>query len=490
MISKEDKAKIEDFREVFRMIVNLKNNKDINKVVDDLFKNVEYNYEEYKDEVPYVSVNQEKYKYHILQPNDGKYSLLDFLLNRAISNVGSIWITNDNSYSSEKIVSINNNRYEKEKTNYSEDFIEMQYRKSRLHETGHALHALDEREDNTIHNRKDKDFKKEIQLYNELLGYKYSNLLQISDIKGISQNVYGWHNKHSFVDYTLDEASTEYFATKYSGLYENDKNDGVTYICRTEDKTEGVSIPNRFNGYSHGSCLIYHLENLISKKSIFQSLFFANDEASEEFFMRYSEQIEKVLERYKEEQQSKLPKFSQFKTYGKFRSIFSYACTPQPAGARQEMQEKFTLCYEIMSAIFAYSYLQEYNMGRISKEKMLKILPMAYRLSPVVVDKEKNVWVDTPIRKGYKDFYKMIKEPKKDNKDTSKVTPDSISNRTVKTVHNNPGELSKKVQNVSKSFYDSLKQNGYTQDDDIKTRSGLRYAQIDAYNRKKHGNNR
>lgn len=330
MISKEDKAKIEDFREVFRMTINPTNNEDINKVVDDLFKNVEYNYAEYKDEVPYISVEQEKYKYHIIQPVNGKYNLLDFLLNRAITNVDSIWITNDNSYGSNKMLSINHNRYENERANFSDAFIEMQYKKTRLHETGHALHALDEKEDNTIHSEKSVDFKKKIQLFNELLGHKYSNLLQISDIEGVSQEIYGWHNKHPFVDFTLDEASTEYFATKYSGLYEDNKNDGLSYICQTKDKTEGVMTPNRFNGYAHGSCLIYHLENLVSKESMFQSMFFVNDKAIEEFVIRYSEQIEKVLDGYRDDLQSKYPELNKFKTYGKFLSIFSKTCIPQP----------------------------------------------------------------------------------------------------------------------------------------------------------------
>lgn len=106
MISKEDKIKIEDFKNIFRMTVNFNNDELINKVVDDLFKNVECIYEEYKDEISYVPVEQETYKYHILQPVNGKYSLLDFLLNRAISNIDRIYITDENSYSTDKLINI------------------------------------------------------------------------------------------------------------------------------------------------------------------------------------------------------------------------------------------------------------------------------------------------------------------------------------------------------------------------------------------------
>ena len=462
MISKEDKIKIEDFKNIFRMTVNFNNDELINKVVDDLFKNVECIYEEYKDEISYVPVEQETYKYHILQPVNGKYSLLDFLLNRAISNIDRIYITDENSYSTDKLININKSRYEEERTNYSDTFIEMQYRKSRLHETGHALHALDANNDDTIHSKDDVDFKKKVKLFNELLGYKYSNLLQVSDIKNKSQKIYGWRGgKTPFLQFSLDEASTEYFATKYSGLYADNKNDGLSYICQTIDKIEGVMVPNRFNGYSTGSCLMYHLENLVSKKSIFQSMFFANGRAIEEFVIKYSKQIENVLERYKKELQVKFPELNQFKTYGKFLSIFLRACTPQSNGFCKEVQEKNALYYEIISKMFAYSYVQEYNSGRISKEKMLEILPMAYRLSPVVVDKTKNEWIDSAVRKGYKT---MFKELQNENINKSKITPNSISNAMVQTMQKNQGELSNKVNSVSKSFYDSLKRKDYLND--------------------------
>lgn len=93
MIPYNDKIKINDFREAYKKIMNPNNSKDINEIIDALFYNVERNYEEYCSTVPYVSANREQYNFHILKPVNGRYSLLDFLLNRAISNVDCIMKT-------------------------------------------------------------------------------------------------------------------------------------------------------------------------------------------------------------------------------------------------------------------------------------------------------------------------------------------------------------------------------------------------------------
>lgn len=484
MISKEDKAKIEDFKEVFRMTVNPTNDEDINKVVDDLFKNVEYNYEEYKDEVPYISVNQETYKYHILQPVNGKYSLLDFLLNRAISNVDVISINNDNHFVN-KGLSIDKNRYEGNRSSYSDDFIKKQYQKSRMHETGHAIHAWDVKQDDAIHSRV--DFKKKVQLFNELLGYKYPNLLPINEIKNKLQNSdANWRgSKRAFVDPHFDEASTEYFATKFSKLYVDIDNYKCNYVCQTDDKNEAVYVPNNFNGYSTGACLMFHLENLVSKRNIFQSNFFSNNNAINEFIIKYSSVLEKVLKFHNEDLHELFLNKKAHNLGEKFATVFSRACTETPNDPERskKTQENIALCYEIMNKIFQQSYLQELSAGRISKEQMLMILPMCYVLSPVEYNKEGKAWVDTPTRNEYKI---MIENLKRRNDAKIKVTPDNISNVTSQTVQANPGEMSKRVQSVSKSFAESLKQNTHSNDDgEPSTRSGYRYAQVDTYNRKK-----
>ncbi len=487
MISKEDKAKIGDFREVFRMTINPTNDEDINKVVDDLFKNVEYNYEEYKDEVPYVSVEQETYKYHILQPVEGKYSLLDFLLNRAISNVDVISINNDNHFL-DKGLSIDKNRYEAYRSSYTDDFIKKQYQKSRMHETGHVLHAWDVKQDNIIHGNEDVDFQKRVQLFNELLGYKYSNILQMKTIKKIPQKIYGWRgNKVPFFQWKLDEASTEYFATKYSGLYEDEKDYGISYRCSTNERIVGFKTPNVFNAYAPGSCLMYHLENLVSKEAMFQSMFFSNERAIDEYVTRYSEYINKVFEGFKIELQDIEPKWNALSFENKFLLVLEKAATPTntEGGGKfgEKAQEKFATYYEVINKIFAYTYMQEYIKGNISREKLIGILPRAYSIAPVTFDKTKNEWIESGVRKTYK---AMFEELQRETEVKSKVTPSNISNVTSQTVQANPGEMAKRVQSVSKSFAESLKQNTHSNDDgEPSTRSGYRYAQVDTYNRKK-----
>ena len=104
MIPYNDKIKINDFREAYRKIMNPNNSKDINEIIDALFYNVERNYEEYCSTVPYVSANREQYNFHILKPVNGRYSLLDFLLNRAISNIDCINPCDENAYDHTKVL--------------------------------------------------------------------------------------------------------------------------------------------------------------------------------------------------------------------------------------------------------------------------------------------------------------------------------------------------------------------------------------------------
>ena len=143
MISIEDQKKIYDFREAYRKIMNKDKDERINEVIDGIFYNVECNYRNYQTYVKYVSVEQEPYQYHILQPIDGRYSLLDFLINRAITNIDAIELGGQNGYTNHKMLMINTLRYDGFIGKYSEGFIKKSKLKSILHESGHAIYAKD-----------------------------------------------------------------------------------------------------------------------------------------------------------------------------------------------------------------------------------------------------------------------------------------------------------------------------------------------------------
>ena len=84
------KEKLNDFRNAYMQIFNSNNNEYMSLVINTIFDNVEKNYEEFSDEIEKVSINQENDELNILKPENGYYSLLDFLLNRVFKNIQMI----------------------------------------------------------------------------------------------------------------------------------------------------------------------------------------------------------------------------------------------------------------------------------------------------------------------------------------------------------------------------------------------------------------
>ena len=421
MIPYNDKIKINDFREAYRKIMNPNNSKDINEIIDMLFFNVERNYEEFYSTVPYVSTNREQYNFHILKPVNGRYSLLDFLLNRAISNVDCIFPCDENAYDHTKVLLINTKRYEKERSKYSEDFIKRQYQKSKIHETGHALHVWDTKRDNNIHSRSASPrysnfigFKQKLQGFESILGSKYPNMLHSFEVRNVTQTQHSSVNSsYPFANHNIDEAATEYFATKYSGLYEDTTKFGVSYVS-TKPKIMAVCAPNHLNGYSHFSHFIYHLENLVSKPAMFESTFFESDISLREFSTKYASQIEEVWSTNSASKE--MPNLTD--TFSKFNYIFQTACNHNTTNFPEEIQRKTMIAHQLLDLIFIFAYKQEFDKGHISNEKMMEISKLSYSFSPIIYDQSKNEWINTPSKIWYKDMYEIIKNSKM-NKDQS-----------------------------------------------------------------------
>ena len=415
MIPYNDKIKINDFREAYRKIMNPNNSKDINEIIDALFYNVERNYEEYCSTVPYVSANREQYNFHILKPVNGRYSLLDFLLNRAISNIDCINPCDENAYDHTKVLLINTKRYEKERSKYSEDFIKRQYQKSKLHETGHALHVWDTRQDNSIHSRNFSpwysnfiSFKQKLQGFEQLLGFKYSNMLHPFETQDATQTQHSSVNtSYPFANHNIDEAVTEYFATKYSGLYEDTSNFGVSYV-NTKPKIIAIAAPNHLNGYAHSSHFIYHLENLVSKPAMFDSTFFESDTALREFSAKYASQIEQVWSMNSTSKE--MPNCTD--TFGKFNYLFQTACNHNSTNSPEHIQRQTMAAHQLLDWIFIFAYKQEFDKGHISNERMMEISKLSYSFSPIIYDSDKKEWNNSPIKNWYKDTYEIIKNSK------------------------------------------------------------------------------
>ena len=289
IFSKKDQKKIEDFRSITSVFLNSENNPEKEKVIDAIFLNIEKYYEEFKEDVPFIPEKLESYQYHLLQPENGSYSLLDFLINRALTNIEGIYINdNTNSFDHAKIVNINIERY-KSYNNLSKEFIDMQKLKSRLHETSHAIHAQDIQNDNMYHSGKKcidnkynlKQKVKYLQKYKD----RYPNLLDLN-IKDLLSSYSPDYFSQPFNTPLASEGITEMYATLFSGLF-NQELYGTVKI----GNNLYVQTPNYLNGYASFTRFYYHLRNLVSKKSLFSSIFFSTDTAIKEFSENNSMEI-------------------------------------------------------------------------------------------------------------------------------------------------------------------------------------------------------
>ena len=369
-LSFEESMKIMEFKRILNMSINPDNKREISEVIDVLFENVAYNYLEYREQVPFIPADKEPYEFHILQPVNGRYSLLDFLINRAIANVEAIEFEGGNTYNgSFRKIRINPNRYERERNNYSADRIKMLYKKSKLHETGHALHGWDRQKTGKIHTTS-RHWGAQVGLKHRLeiaenLGFhkKYSNMLRFSDVEGVEEErPFAPHNSVSPISFSrnrINEVATEYFACKYSGAFQ-DLDSFEYYLYRLPEKDVIAKVPASTNGYQTGIRFIYHLENLVSKQAMFNSMFFENDEALREFCNKYEGIVKNVLD-------LKDHSASHDETYSKFMNMFDFACA-WGDGLSDDTRRDRLEAQECLDKIFYYAYREEVRKGNISND--------------------------------------------------------------------------------------------------------------------------
>lgn len=212
-----------------------------------------------------------------------------------------------------------------------------------------------------------------------------------------------------FADSSIDEAVTEYFATKYSGLYEDTSNFDISYVS-TKPEFMAIAAPDHFNGYASFSKFIYHLENLVSKQAMFDSTFFESDMALREFSAQYASQIEKVWSINLSSKE--MPNYTD--TFEKFKYLFRTACYLQSIGSPEYIQRRTMDAYILLDLIFIETYKQEYEKRHISNERMMEISKLSYFLSPIIYDSEKKEWNNSPIKNWYRDTYEIIKNLKGD----------------------------------------------------------------------------
>lgn len=298
-LSIEERQKIFDFQKTFNQTINPDNDEEIRFVTFLSFLVISKVYLNYKDTCPVVSIKDDSYAYYVIQPTNGKYQLLDYLINKLIDGIHSIELGNNknNEYNyGHKILSLNSTRYDSTKF---DDYIKNSnleksklYLKSIAHELGHAIHCCHiyengdgivvptcyKNSDNTIefteNNEKYKrEFIKKRKNY-EKLSHKY-NILRVNENTPIQKsynispsNISGWDSK------VLEESFTEAEAEDYANLtikYRPLK-DNMFFVSKTVD-----------NAYSLGANFIKSYLELCSKKDQFEISFLGKKPKFEDY---------------------------------------------------------------------------------------------------------------------------------------------------------------------------------------------------------------
>lgn len=414
MLLEAEKQKIQDFQEAYRRIINPKQEKEMDDIIDALFQNVVMYYETFCKTVPFISAYQEAYDYHILQPVNGRYSLLDFLLNRAISNIDGIVPGDKNEYNRRKVLSIDTKRYKDVQGDYPAEFIQKQYQKSKFHETGHALFIWDTKPDHATHSSSGQPgvvnfagFWEKAKGFEAMLGQKYPNLLASKQIAGAIQLSHTSVSKgFAFGSRQREEIANEYFATKFAGLYQEQKHFGAACIT-TKPSVMAVMVPDRFNSYSIGTRFFYHLENLVSSQAMFESLFFESDKALREFSQKFEEPITQVWESKEGKKPSKITE-----PYARFQNLMDIVCMTRTNQAPENVQQSVKILHQLTDWVFAMAYRQELAKGQFPVSKIEEMMQMAYSLSPIMYQEEKQEWVASPIKDWYHETCQMIRKRK------------------------------------------------------------------------------
>ena len=345
-LSNEEKIKIMDFMEIYGKYVNPDSDNEINRIVDYVFDTIIKVYFEYKDVAPFISVEDDNYEYYIIKPNNGKYSLLDYLLNTVIQNLDSIELIDGSMPSNynmlKKKISINKKhttsfhdsvfdqiKQQLDRSKYKELF----YKNAIYHEIGHMLHykinnivpqtvyvphdymslscfpplkkrmsekakkvETEKRREIVKKSAKEK-IKKRISIYYDNLSNKY-DVLNPNDIDNCDLAVEGPGHKFEeimippfFYLNPIDEAFSECDAQVYSGIFENDifkmKDENYMDCFYIPIDSEHVIMTYSPSAYCTSASIGFALKECISKQSYFRTMFLGKDDLFVEFLGEY-----------------------------------------------------------------------------------------------------------------------------------------------------------------------------------------------------------
>lgn len=345
-LTKEEETKLQDFMNVYKNYLNPCGNEEINTIIDYVIDSLIKVYIEYKDVVQFVSVVDDSYSYYILKPMDGRYSLLDYLINTIIQNLDSIELINDKMscnynmlkkkmYINKKnIMSLHPSVFDTMKSKIDKDkYLELYYKNAIYHEIGHMLHykissikahtvyapsdylslsefpplkkrmslnaknaELDRRK-SIVRTRAKERIKKRISMYYMALSNKY-NILNPNEIDDCDIEVEKLNMKYEeimlppiFYLNPVEEAFTESDAQVYSGMFENDifeiEDSGNLDCFYLPIDNEHILMTYSPSSYSFSSSIGFALKECISKLSYFRTIFLGKTDLFLEFLGEY-----------------------------------------------------------------------------------------------------------------------------------------------------------------------------------------------------------
>lgn len=343
-LNKEEENKIKDFMNIYRSYLNPNLNNEIDTIINYIFDIIIKIYIEYRDIIPFVSVDDDSYDYYVLRPIEGKYSLLDYLINIAIQNLDSIELIDNEmrcNYSvlrkkiyinRKRITSLHDTIFNTMRKGIDKDrYLELYYKNAIYHEIGHMLHyKINNIKENTVYVPSDylslsgfpplkkmrpnakKDeierrkaimklrakekLKNRISIYS-VLRDKY-NILNPDEIDECDVEVEKLNAKYEEIILPpiiylnpVEEAFTECDAQVYSGIFENDifdvESTGTLECFYLPLDSEHVLMTYTPSSYSFSSSIGFALKECISKQSYFRTVFLGKNDLFIEFLGEY-----------------------------------------------------------------------------------------------------------------------------------------------------------------------------------------------------------
>lgn len=427
------REKLNDFRNAYMQIFNPNNEEYTTLVINTIFANVEKNYEEFSDVIGKVSINQENDELNIIRPENGYYSLLDFLLNRVFKNIQMIDTSvHGNGYEfNHKELQLSIGRYDKYYKRFSsdgarlfsDDFLMHQRIKSIIHESGHAFQ--NKRENDRFPQRTQ-------EIRNQLISILKSKY----ELNNRFANISNSYMRRPFEgNPPFGEGLNEMYASLFSGILNYNLNDSslrsglLNENVRTDSNGRRKTSLRRncFNGYQQYK-YFYQLRSLVSKQSIFNSMYFGKNDMINEFCNTYKEIIGKYETNTDTNIKNELAPTNSNNFFIRLLQTVSVAYNNQ-----YELNQVYK--YEkILDSIFIEAFQKKTNSLTTKDNLLQSTLEIMYSDSYVYIENGKAV--DSPERIKYYELYQKVKQknetlPDKKINSQNSIKQNSNSNQVL-----------------------------------------------------------